>query len=162
MAGRTKRTIDQQIAEAERKLQLKKTKKKNMERAKRTRQLILHGEALVARAAAGDVDAKREVDKTLAGLTRDHDRAAFDLEPLPEPAPDNQPTGNASSADLLAAALARRSRAVDAWNADRSDGNRAALGQAVADWERLSGVCWPGLPERAGYGLGDGPGELLA
>jgi predicted component of type VI protein secretion system len=142
-------------------------KVKNEDRAKRTRQLILQGEALMARVAAGSVSAKVEWDMTLAGLTRDHDRKAFDLPPLPkpqpQPGPDNQPAANPSGSDPMAVAIARHKRAFNAWEAEQSERNRIELGQAIAGYEKLTGKCLEGLSssDRVGWGLGDSPGELL-
>ncbi len=174
MTSRTRKTPEQMIAGLERKLQFVKSKAKNMERARKTRRAIIIGEAIQASAAAGDADAKREVDKALAGLTRKHDREAFDLEPLPEPRPDDQqpvnpppvvPPKPAGPVDVQA----RLDRALAAWEAakdspmDVLEPLRVELSQAIAGIERVSGQLWGGLrtsKDREFYGLGDRPGEL--
>jgi type IV secretory pathway VirB10-like protein len=147
-------------------------KHKKEERDRRTQQLILYGLGVLAQVAAGDDDAKRVAEKTLAALTRDHDRKAFDLPPLPKPKPkpepvhqpENQPAANPPAAsDPMAAAIARHQRAANAWDADRSERNRIELGQAIAQFEKLTGKCLEGLSsvDRVSWGLSDRPGELL-
>jgi hypothetical protein len=170
MTVRKRKTPQQLIEMHKRKASALEKKVKNVEKAKRTRQLILHGEALVARAAAGDPVSQAEVARNLAGLTRKHDRAAFDLEPLPEPGPDDHlpvnppaPVTPPAAASPLDLAVARRKRAVEAWNVATTEKNRIELGDAIAAWEELTAVLWGGIePEkRLGFDLGDGPGVVL-
>ncbi len=167
MTTRIRRTSAQVAAELMLKATAAAVKVKNEDRAKRTRQLILHGEGVLAQAAAGSDDAKRVVEKTLAGLTRDNDRKAFDLpllpKPQPQPGPDNQPAANPSGSDPMAVAIARHKRAVTAWEAERSERNQIELSQAIAGYEKLTGKCLEGLSssDRVGWGLSDRPGVLL-
>jgi hypothetical protein len=169
MTAREKKTPQQRIDALTKKLQTVKTKVKNMERAKRTRQLILQGEALMARAAAGDPVSQAEWDRTIVGLTRDHDRAAFDLEPLPGSDPDHQQPVNPPPGADLSVAEARISRAISAWTENSKIPNanmepfRVEMRDAIVAFERLSGTFFSGLKEvdRRSYGLGDRPGVLL-
>lgn len=166
MTTRTRKTPEQMIAGLERKLQAVKSKAKNMERAKQTRRAIILGQTIQAMADAGDADAKRAMDKVLAGLRRKQDRDAFDLEPLPDPGPDNRPAKNPPGSGLLAAAEARRALAVEAWKVGNKtpDASRlqADLAYAIADCEKLTGECWTAISsqDRASFGLSDRPGEL--
>jgi hypothetical protein len=112
---------------------------------------------------AGDAEAKRTWDRVLAGLTRKQDRLAFDLEPLPEPGPDDQRPVNPPTSDPMEAAVARRQKAVEAWQVGQSEQNRIEVGRAIAGVEKLTGTCWENVKagERVGWGLGDRPGQLL-
>ncbi len=174
MTIRKTRTPEQRAKDAELKARALRTKANNVERARRTRQLILQGEGLAARIAAGDLDAKGEWDKTLASLKRVHDRAAFGLEPLPEPRPDDQqpvnpppvvPPRPAGPVDVQA----RLDRAVAAWKSAQGSPHevleplRVELGRAIAGIERVSGQLSELLEakDRKFYGLGDRPGELV-
>jgi hypothetical protein len=161
MTTRNRKTPEQMIAGLERKLQVVKSKAKNLERQKQTRKAVILGMTIQGMVDAGDAEAKFMVDRILAGLTRKQDRVAFDLEPLPEQGPDDQPAVNPSASDL-SAAEAHVGRAVKAWNDDKSERNRIELGEAVAAFERLTGECWKPMAshERAGWGLSDRPGEL--
>jgi hypothetical protein len=155
MAERIRRTHEQRQAELERKLQRVKSERKKMESARRTRRAVILGTTIEAMAEAGDLEAKRAMDKVLAGLTRSQDRKMFDLEPLPDADAD---------ADPLAAALARRQAAILVWNdSDKSPADRVVVAEAMAACERLTGKCWEKmeLKDRAGWGLSDRPGELL-
>jgi hypothetical protein len=107
---------------------------------------------------SGHANAKLVWDEMLAGLKRDQDRKAFGLESLPE-----EPLSE-SDADPLAAALARRQRAFEAWKHDKSPAAKVEVGGSMAACERLTGVIWDTLPlnERADWGLSDRPGELLS
>jgi hypothetical protein len=169
MATRIRRTPEQLFNDYTRKAQAAKAKGKKMERAKQTRTAIIMGEALRGMANAGDAEAKLMVDRILAGLKRDQDRKAFDLEPLPEegyqpgpepePGPDNQPEPG-----LLVIAQARRKRALEAWKGnDQSAELRSEMVNSIIAEEKLTGKCWENLPlnERADWGLSDRPGVLL-
>jgi hypothetical protein len=162
MTTRNRKTPEQMIAGLERKLQAVKSKAKNMERQKQTRRAVILGMTIQAMADTGDPDAKRMTEKVLAGLTRKQDRLAFDLEPLPEQGPDDQPAANPLPSNPLAVAEARRLQALKAWDDDKSELNRVGLGEAIAACERLTGKCWEQLAsdQRAGWGLTDRPGEL--
>ncbi len=182
MTTRKKKTVGERAAVAEAKARKLRARANDVERAKRTRQLILQGEGLAARIAAGDPSAKAEWDKTLDGLKRDHDRAAFDLEPLAKPGPDNHlpvnpptlpplnpppvvPPKPAGPVDVKA----RLDHALTVWKAaegsprDVLEPLRVELSHAIAGIERVSGQLWPGLKtkeDRDFYGLTDRPGEL--
>lgn len=158
MAERIRRTHEQRQAELERKLQRVKSERKKMEEARQTRRAIIIGKTIQSMADSGDAEAKLMVDRILAGLKRDQDRKAFDLEPLPEPRPepDNQPEPG-----LLVIAQARRQRAVEAWKgSDQSAEFQSELVNAVIGEEKLTGECWSGIKDRSRYGLSDRPGEL--
>ncbi len=189
MTTRKKKTVGERAAVAEAKARKLRARANDVERAKRTRQLILQGEGLAARIAAGDPSAKAEWDKTLDGLKRDHDRAAFDLEPLAKPGPDNHlpvnpptlpplpplptlppvnpppvvPPKPAGPVDVKA----RFDQALDAWNdkteisKEERELRRVELGEAIAGYERVSGQLWTGVTNRRHFGLGDRPGEIL-
>jgi hypothetical protein len=170
MTVRKKKTQEQKIEGIAASLRLEKAKKKDMDRAKRDRQIYIHGAALLARAAAGNKVSQAEMDTTLAGLVRKQDRLAFDLEPLPEPRPDdNQPVNPPQSPDLTAAKL-RLDRAVDVFNVDvksppgpQSARLRSDLIEAIVGFEKLSGEVWDGLKDpkgREAFGFTDRPGEL--
>lgn len=152
MTGRTRKTPEQMIAGLERKLQTVKSKAKNMERAKQTRRAIILGQTIQSMADSGDADAKAAMAKVMASLTRKQDRIVFDLEPLSD-----------AAADPLPAAVARRDQAIRAWKDDKSQAAMIEVRDSIAACEKLSGTLFERLPptERAGFGLGDRPGELL-
>jgi hypothetical protein len=155
MAIRNRRTPEQLFNDYTRKAQAAKAKGKKMERAKQTRTAIIAGEAIRAMVNSGHVNANLVWDEMLAGLKRDQDRKAFDLEPLPEE--DNQP-----EPDLLVAAQDRRQRAVQAWNdSDKSAEFRSEMVNSVIAEEKLTGKCYSGINDRAGFGLSDRPGVLV-
>jgi hypothetical protein len=173
MAARIRRTKEQIANELKLKLQKVKSEMKDEVTAAETRRAVILGKIIQARAAAGDVDAKREVDKMLAGLTRKQDRLAFGLEPLPESRPDDQqpvnpppvvPPRPAGPVDVQA----RLDRAVAAWKSAQGSPHevleplRVELGHAIAGVERVSGQLSELLEakDRKFYGLGDRPGEL--
>jgi hypothetical protein len=175
MAARIRRTKEQRANELQLKLQKVKSEMKDEVRAAETQRAVILGKIIQARAAAGDVDAKREVDKMLAGLTRKQDRLAFGLEPLPEPRPDDQQPVNPPPVVPPRPAVpvdvqTRLDHALTAWKA--ADGSprdvleplRVELSQAIAGIERVSGQLWSGFKttkDRDFYGLGDRPGELV-
>jgi uncharacterized caspase-like protein len=129
------------------------------------RKAIILGKTLQARAKDGNANAKQEFDEILAGLTRDQDRKAWGLKPLPGTAP--APTAKPSAADI-AAATARYEDARAAFNKGRETVEvgrlQAAFVEATIVLERLTGSLVSGIkPEnRKGFGLGDRPGERLS
>jgi hypothetical protein len=179
MAIRNRRTPEQVIKGLERKLQAVKSKAKNMERAKQTRKSIIIGTTIQGFVDAGDADAKRMMDKVLAGLTRNQDRLVFGLEPLPDskpasaspPSPAAKPeTANPPPNRSLAEAEARLNRALESWkntegiDASQVELRRKELVSSIVGFEKLTGICWPGLGkpgQRNAFGLGDRPGELV-
>ncbi len=160
MTGRTRKTPEQLIAGLERKLQLAKSRKKNLEQAQRTRRAVILGTTIQAMAESGDDDAKRAMTKVMAGLTRKQDRDVFGLPPLPDQA---QPAGKPVPASV-AEIDDRIRRAVTAWNdGEKTPQARAELVEAVIAMEtvtrKVSTVFQP--ESRAAYGLGPGPAERL-
>ncbi len=165
MATRIRRT-NKQIAN-ELKLKLQKVNSDMRDEAKKAEnhKAIILGKALQSRANNGNANAKRELDEILAGLTRDQDRRAFGLEPLPEPEPEPEPEpDNQPEPGLLVIAQARRKRALEAWKGnDQSAELRSEMVNSIIAEEKLTGKCWENLPlnERADWGLSDRPGELV-
>ena len=91
--------LEEQIAALEEKLKQAKARKAQIEARKRaaeskkqraadTRRKILIGAAVLARVEQGDWPRERLLDMLDGVLTRDDDRALFDLLPLTEMAPD--------------------------------------------------------------------------
>jgi hypothetical protein len=167
MANRIRRT-KQQVANAlEKKLTGMKKNMKEEARKAESHKAIIIGKALQGRANGGNANAKRELDEIVAGLTRDQDRRAFGLDPLPKPEPEAEaaaPAPKPSVDDPLAAALAHRKQAIGVWErCDKSPAEKAKVAEAMAAVERLTGKVWDKmeLRERAGWGLSDRPGELL-
>ncbi len=163
MTGRTRKTPEQMIAGLERKLQAVKSKAKNMERAKQTRRAIILGQTIQSMAESGDANAKATLAKVIASLTRKQDRIAFDLEPLPDAGPDNQPSVNQPAPDVLAVALSARKQAIEGWKNDRSNAQKSLVSDAMAAVEKLTGKPWAELPavEREFWGLTDRLGEVV-
>jgi hypothetical protein len=157
MANRVRRTHEQIAAELRLKLQGVESKMKNEARTMQTRRAVILGSAIQSMAESGDNDAKRVVDKVLAGLKRKQDRVAFDLEPLPEQEPAAQPS--------VPALADRVSRAVAAWNApgDKTPERRVEMVDAIIALEVATGKLFPGIKSegRPGFGLGDRPGERV-
>jgi hypothetical protein len=168
MTTRIRRTAEQIANDLEARARVARTKVKNMERAKQTRTAIIAGEAIRAMVNSGHANANLVWDEMLAGLKRDQDRKAFDLEPLPEP--DNQPAANSSEpepeSDLDVRVLKDRvSRAIGAWNApgiNRADVKplEDELVDSVVALEKATGKCYSGIKDRSVFGLSDRPGEL--
>jgi hypothetical protein len=172
---RKRRTPEQMIPGIKRRLKRVKSDAKKLEKAMRTRQAVILGEALRGMAKSGDVAAELMVNKIMAGLKRKQDRIAFGLEPLPEPEPepgpgpdiqpepDNQPAANSSEPDLDVRALdARVSRAVDAWNnGSKSAELQSEFVDAVVAFETLTGRLFAGIEDRPAFGLSDRPGVLV-
>jgi hypothetical protein len=163
MANRIRRTKEQVANELQLKLTKVKSDMRDEARKAENHKAIILGKTLQLRANNGNANAKRELDEILAGLMRDQDRKAFGLEPLPGNGSDNQPAANPSGSDPMAVAIARHKRAAKAWEAEGSERNRIEMGQAIAEYEKLTGKPLEGLPssDRGGWGLGDLPGELL-
>lgn len=133
-----------------------------MERAKQTRVAIIVGQSLQGMVNAGNANATSVWNEILAGLTRDQDRLALGLDPLPGSDSAVKPVSGSSASDPMADAVARRSQAIKAWEGEKSEQNRIRVGQAMAACEKLTGKVWEHLPldQRLGWGLGDSPGEL--
>jgi hypothetical protein len=127
---------------------------------------IILGKTLQLRAKNGNANAKRELDEILAGLTRDQDRRAFGLDPLPGNPPAD-PSAKPPSAADVAAATARLDAARIAFNTGKLTPEvldlQAAFVEAAIVFERLTGSFAPTIPpqNREGFGLGDRPGERL-
>jgi hypothetical protein len=126
---------------------------------------ILIGKSLQARANNGNAASKQELAAILDGFTRDQDRRAFGLDPLPGN-PSADPAKPPSAADI-AAETARYQAARRAFNDGRETVESARLQagyvEATIILERLTGsVVTDITPEnRKGFGLGARPGERL-
>ncbi len=150
------------------KKELKKVKadmRDEIKKAENHKAIIL-GKTLQLRAKNGNANAKRELDDILDGLTRDQDRRAFGLDPLPGNPPADPAKPPPSQADI-AAETARYQAARRAFNDGRETVESARLQagyvEATIVLERLTGlVVTDILPEnREGFGLGARPGERL-
>jgi hypothetical protein len=167
MAGRKPPRSKEQIAK-DLKEALNKVKadmRDEIKKAENHKAIIL-GKTLQLRAKNGNANAKRELDDILAGLTRDQDRRAFGLDPLPGNPPVDPAAKPPSAADI-AAATARHDAARTAFNDGKLTPEvgrlQTAFVEATIVLERLTGslvtTIAPG--NREGFGLGARPGERL-
>lgn len=168
---RIKRT-PAEIAAAYRKLANKaEAKGKNMERQAITRRKIILGGALLS---SVDDNAVRLRNQFIESLTRNHDRLAFGLEPLPGTKNDPLPGPDSGTGDQLGAeppvadtklwittANDRLAAAAVAWNESQSSTHREELVRAIFQWEEVHERCWDGLQDRKAFGFSDRPGKPL-
>lgn len=169
MAGvRKVRTKEQKIHDLKMKLAKVKSDMRDETKKADDRRAIIIGKSLQDRASR-DKDAKQLLDAIIAGLVRDQDRKMFDLDPLPKPEPDAapvdpvaQPAARPSPSERAQALSGRLDRAVKAWKAGpQTAGLKDELVAVVVEFETTTGELFSGMPNRAAFGLGQGPGQRL-
>jgi hypothetical protein len=166
MAERKPRKTPEEIVEERKQAYIDaKTAVKSKARKEEAHKAILIGKSLQARANNGNAASKQELAAILDGFTRDQDRRAFGLDPLPGNPPAD-PSAKPPSAADIAAATARYEDARVAFNKGRgtveSARLQAAFVEATITLERLTGSLVGITPEnRKAFGLGDNPGERL-